>query len=393
MTPTTARDLTILGTALCTDPYPTPILICGPRGAGKSSIIRELACCRSNSSCATDLLELHVDEEIDSKTLLGLFTVGDVPGEFTWRPGPLTVAARTGKWVLIEDVDLCPIEIQAALVQLLENRILPLGVGRNEKCHANFRIFGTCTTRASTMNSDTFLRGGKILHSDLWTHVPNVPLPYNELGDIGKDIFPNLPIVIINSVIIIFRMIDTDGRGDIRNITSRSDDRSNVRLSTDRGLASVRDLIKILRRISRNIQLEPGASFITESQRVLCLIETVDVLVASNDDLSQRLHFVTNIAASAWELSVDVACKHILSRCPALKVTLNYIEIGRCALPCRIRNQSLEEREHLSFGSRFSRTSHSLRLMEAIGVCLQQNEPILLVGGTSYDPNFSLSGL
>ena len=138
MTPTTTRNMAMLGIALCTDPYPNPILVCDPRGSGKSSLIRELACCRSKSSIATDLLELHVDEEIDSKTLLGLFTVSDIPGEFTWKPGPLTIAARTGKWVLIEDVDSCPIEIQAALVSLLENRILPLGNGRNEKYHANF---------------------------------------------------------------------------------------------------------------------------------------------------------------------------------------------------------------------------------------------------------------
>jgi predicted AAA+ superfamily ATPase len=69
MTPTTTRNMAMLGIALCTDPYPNPILVCGPRGSGKSSLIRELACCRSKSSIATDLLELHVDEEIDSKTL------------------------------------------------------------------------------------------------------------------------------------------------------------------------------------------------------------------------------------------------------------------------------------------------------------------------------------
>jgi hypothetical protein len=383
MTPTTARNLALLGTALlCADPYPTPILVCGPRGAGKSSIIRELAQCRSKSENGPDLLELHVDEEIDSKTLLGLFTVSDVPGEFTWRPGPLTVAARTGKWVLIEDVDQCPTEIQAALVKLLESRILPLGIGRDEKCHENFRIFGTCTTRSSTANPNTSYSGRKVLHSDLWTHIHVLPLPYDELGHIGKELFPTLPTVIITTVLNIFRMMDSDGRVNSATNTGKNDDRSGSYVKTDSALTSVRDLIKLLRRISTNVKLEQGTSFITETQRIVCLVETVDVLIAAKDTLQRRLQFVTNIAAPAWELSIDFACKYIMSRCPVFKVTSNYLEIGRCTLRCNPKIEHIDGPQRN--GLNFSKTTNVLQLMETIGVCLQLNEPILLVGGESH---------
>ena len=78
ITPTTARNLELLGTALSADPYPPPILVCGPRGSGKSSLIREIAHLCSTSahtnnsndgSSSINLLEIHVDEETDSKTL------------------------------------------------------------------------------------------------------------------------------------------------------------------------------------------------------------------------------------------------------------------------------------------------------------------------------------
>ena len=142
LTPTTRQNLVLLGAALCTDPYPPPILVCGSRGSGKSSLVRELArYCSSvdadedgghgshgaeGSPLSLPLLELHVDDDTDSRTLLGTYASTDVPGEFTWRPGALTVAARSGRWVLLEDADSCPVEVQAALVRLLEDRILPL---------------------------------------------------------------------------------------------------------------------------------------------------------------------------------------------------------------------------------------------------------------------------
>ena len=52
----------------------------------------------------------------------------------------------------------------------------------------------------------------------------------------------------------------------------------------------MRDLIKLQRRISTNIQLEPGqlepgASFITESQRIIGLNETY-VLAAANENIN-----------------------------------------------------------------------------------------------------------
>ncbi len=47
-----------------------------------------------------------------------------MPGEFRWQAGVLTQAVRAGKWLLVEDIDLAPMEVLSVLRPLLENRKL-----------------------------------------------------------------------------------------------------------------------------------------------------------------------------------------------------------------------------------------------------------------------------
>lgn len=36
------------------------------------------------------VVRIHMDDQMDSKTLLGAYTCTDVPGQFRWQPGVLT---------------------------------------------------------------------------------------------------------------------------------------------------------------------------------------------------------------------------------------------------------------------------------------------------------------
>lgn len=47
----------------------------------------ELAALTGN---APDLVSVHVDDQMDAKSLLGAYVCTSVPGEFLWQPGPLT---------------------------------------------------------------------------------------------------------------------------------------------------------------------------------------------------------------------------------------------------------------------------------------------------------------
>lgn len=61
--------------------------------------------------------------------------------------GALTQAVAKGMWVVIEDVDLAPFEVLAALVPLLEERRLYVpGRGESVPAADGFQLFGTVTT-------------------------------------------------------------------------------------------------------------------------------------------------------------------------------------------------------------------------------------------------------
>lgn len=385
-TATTAQNISLLGTAMAMDPNPPPILICGPHGSGKSSLVRELAHLLSATSHVAShhddqLLEIHVDEETDTKTLVGSYTTTDIPGQFEWRPGALTWAVRTGKWVLMEDIDCVPVEIQASLVQLLKERILSLGNGKFEHCHPEFRLFGTMTTSSdSSLRRRTFrgTSGKRLLHPSLWTKVDVEPLPFTELKEIASGLYPSIPDSIVDAALAVFRASDESGRayegGEDGVEPHGSTGSSNLLIGRP---PSVRDLFKVLSRIAHGIVFERNVAFATESQRTLSLAETVDIFVAPCPDRDVRREFIRSIAAPMFGISSDLALRYVETRRPTVLLHETCTEVGRgkievsaSAAIARTQSQS------------FAETDYALRLMESIGVCIRENEPTLLVGET-----------
>lgn len=394
-TPTTCRNLSLLGAALCEQPHPAPILICGPHGSGKSSLVRELLrLCRPKDS----LLEFHIDEETDSKTLIGSYTITDIPGEFAWRPGALTHATREGRWVLLEDVDSVPSEIQATLVKLLEDRMLPLGNGEYEPCHPNFRIFGTCTTSSSQQQQQRHSlrvganRGGgkRILNPSLWRKVHVRPLPYSELKQVAMSLYNDIPESIFDSALSLLQTLDRSGRTETTQLDQQSDDdegegddfcatleNRTTAIWTGGRVPSVRDFFKLFSRISNDICFEKNVAYTTEAQRTLCLAESVDIFVGSCPERDSKRDFVSTVAAPIWGISRDLALSYVETRRPPTLSGADFVEIGRAKIHIGLHS------DHTRMPSdTFAATNHALRLMESVGVCIRENEPILLVGET-----------
>ena len=388
-TATTSENLALLGAAMCAEPHPPPILICGPHGSGKSSLIRELALIFSPSSSTyrDQLLEIHVDEETDAKTLIGTYTMTDIPGEFTWKPGALTQAVRAGKWVLMEDIDSVPIEIQASLVKLLEDRVLPLGTnGEIERCHPNFRLFGTCTISANSRSLGG-KAGKKVLNSTYWRQVYVKPLPFSELKEIAVHLFPNLPPTICESALAILKALDRSGREvstEAMKDSEENEDAVAPSLPEGRTLGilmtggrhpSVRDFFKLLSRISNGIIFERDVKYATESQRTLCMAESVDIFLAACPDRDKRRTFIRNTVAPIWGLTADLALSYLDLRKPTTQIMDDFVEVGRAKLPI-MRRETIERTR--SETNNFTETSFSLRLMESIAVGIRENEPLLL---------------
>jgi midasin len=104
-----------------------PILVEGNLGVGKTSFIEEIARRTGND----DIIKIHLGDQTDSKILIGSYVCTEIPGEFRFQPGALTQAVRDGRWVIIEDLDLAPLDVISVLLSLLETNQLFIA-GRGE---------------------------------------------------------------------------------------------------------------------------------------------------------------------------------------------------------------------------------------------------------------------
>lgn len=238
--PTARRNMAQLALALA---QRKPVLLEGAFGSGKSSLLREAA---RRAGAEHRLVELHLDDQLDSKALLGTYVCGEVPGEFEWQPGVLSRAVTDGCWLVIEDVDRAPFEVLSALLPLIQDRKLSIpGRGETLRAHPDFRLFATRSLRrrhtpiaAASAAADAGEDGGEedtgplapeqevntglledeegegeeeLVPADslspaepflrsLWTRVVVRSLPARELAHVAAALHPALPASVVLSV-------------------------------------------------------------------------------------------------------------------------------------------------------------------------------------------------
>ena len=215
------------------------------------------------------------------------------------------------------------------------------------------------------------------------------PLPFSELKQVASSLYSNLPESVTECALSLFQTLDRSGRTKITKTSgdgfnSDSDEKDDnvpdsreIRLWTGGRDPSVRDFFKLLSRISNGVVFESNLAYATEAQRTLCLAECVDIFVGSCPDRLRKRDFVNLVAAPIWSISRDLALSYVETRRPTTLVGADIVEIGRV----KIHLGDHIELSRTTPGT-FAQTNHALRLMEAVGVCIRENEPVLLVGET-----------
>ncbi|RPB13613.1 midasin, partial [Morchella conica CCBAS932] len=160
------RNLRSLETIMTAIQQRTPIILVGPSGAGKSSIIKLLA-----SVAGAELDEIALNSDIDTTDIVGGFEQVDISrtstARFEWVDGMLIHAIEQGKWLVLDNANLCSPSVLDRLNSLLElNGYLVVnehsdknGEPKIVRPHANFRLFLTMDPRHGELSRAMRNRG------------------------------------------------------------------------------------------------------------------------------------------------------------------------------------------------------------------------------------------
>ncbi|CAI5953539.1 unnamed protein product, partial [Closterium sp. NIES-65] len=437
-TATARSNLQSLVLSLCQH---QPLLLAGPVGSGKTALVDFLAHCTRNYDMVrvhmddqmdgntpskslksflcpgfpplspssplsplpqlvppTDMVRVHMDDQMDGKTLLGSYVCTDVPGEFEWRPGVLTLAAARGLWVLLENISGAPFDLLSSLLPLLQDRCLHLP-GHSQPLQAadGFQIFATKAVAASSSLRSSAASGVDSLLASHFHTVHIHPPHASELPTILTSSFPSLSALaptLLDLVEAVGRV--ASGMPLSSSLLQHQQHQQQLAASvadavTSGGISvrysrqvSLRDTMKIALRLHSlplptSIPTQPTPTMtlpLTVRERIY--FEVVDCLVACVASAEQRCALMAHLALLCG-LPTDYALQlHSLYQ-PTVHASSLELRVGRALIPLRL-HQANDSSEGNSMA--FAATGAVLRLMERVAVCVGQREPVLLVGET-----------
>ncbi|KAI4269724.1 MAG: hypothetical protein LQ337_007113, partial [Flavoplaca oasis] len=362
MTRTVAKNMQLFAEGIKSD---RPVLLTGPSGAGKTSVVRETA---KWLTVDNDMLVLHLNEQIDAKLLIGMYTTDGGPGSFTWQPGVLTKAVKEGRWVLVEDFDRAPAEILSMLLPLLERKeMLIPHWGETIRAAPGFKVIATIRSNEDK-DSGRVLPRRSLLGARHWEQIHLQIPPDDELGEIIIEKFPILHAYLPTFLNLYARL---------RNI-------SQDRLTSHSGrLPSPQDLFRWCSRVNHLLKalgLQSGHEPIPEVATDSIFLESIDCFVRRLPDGIIKKEMV-NFVVQELQFSSERVSYCLKTREPIYSMKEKTLRIGRASLPKR-ESGAAPKMNRQQKSNPFARTPNVLRHLESIAAAIQMAEPCLLVGET-----------
>ncbi|CRG88960.1 hypothetical protein PISL3812_05995 [Talaromyces islandicus] len=363
-TPTVLKNLQNAAASLLDN---KPLLLLGLPNAGKTSLVNDIARVMGQGS---SMVTLHLNEQTDAKSLLGMYATSSMTGAFAWQPGVLTKAAKEGRWVLIEDLDRAPSEVIGLMLPIIERGELIIPSRKERiKCSDGFRIIATMKTSLNNKGEEV-APSHSLLGIRLWQRIQIQSLPLTEIRQVITDKFPLLS----SRVGTLMDIYD--------NLCSAFHSNLAVRSSQGR-TPGLRDLIKLCRRLNRRLDklgAKTGDEETPESFQDEMFLDAMDVFIRflPDRDLGYRL---ADHVAQCLQLSPQRAHFCLQDRSPPYADRDANFSVGRetCA---KMKVTKATKSKYLKSSSRFAPTRAALKTMEQIAGAIQLSEPVLLVGET-----------
>lgn len=356
-TPTANRNLQKLGTCLLQS---KSILLSGLPSSGKTSLVHEAARLLNKISL---MITLHLNEQTDAKSLIGIYTSSSDGAGFKWQPGILTEAIQQGRWILIEDIDRAPAEVMGVLRPILESGELYLP-NRKEtiKPKDGFRVFATLSMDGRSGPAPSS-RGSWLVNSRIWCTAVIEMYESNEIETLLRSKYTGAASY-MSTILEVHHQVER---------TYKEDDRFK---SLQGWRPSLKNLLTWTRRVHNRLQTSNQTSGATlEATNTAIFKDAIDCYAGYIND--PVLHaIVAGAVASKMGISPQ-RIRHVLDEeTLSISETATTINIGRDVL------KKITSRRRPNRSSPFALTAQAQRTLESIssGICF--SEPCLLVGET-----------
>ncbi|XP_054255246.1 midasin [Indicator indicator] len=359
--------------------YQSPVLLEGPIGCGKTSLVEYLAAVTGRTK-PPHILKVQLGDQTDSKTLLGMYRCTDVPGEFVWQPGTLTQAVTKGHWILLEDIDYAPLDVISVLIPLLEKRELLIpGRGDCLKVASGFQFFATRRIFSSGGGWYRPQSSHATLLDKYWTKIHLDNMSKGELKEVLQRRYPSLALVADHLLDIYIDLTGdkyqtsenaTSGTRHIPEVSTESKS-ENKKPNLEGRELSLRDLLNWCSRIAYNFDSNSSTTAVNIFQ------EALDCFTAmlSNQGSRQKMAKVIGSKLNISKKKVEFFCELYK---PEILIREQEVSVGRVHLTRKQTQAVTVKRAKQTFAA----TRPSAVLIEQLAVCVVKGEPVLLVGET-----------
>ncbi|KAG8823439.1 hypothetical protein FRC19_003943 [Serendipita sp. 401] len=387
-----------------------PVMVSGSSSSGKSALIEYLADCLHPTG-SSSIITIHLaDTSLDARSLFGSYISSSTkPGTFEWKDGAIVQAMRTGAFLVLDNIDKASSEVLGMLWPLVESLSMAKAIGT----HASLQVFNRGTviakegfalfaTRSMAGNSQTLAHVPGFLGSHKWR---KVSLPEPTISDVSAIL--RVKYSEVNEKL---GRAMVDVWSQLRNLDLRSDGQAFRPIE-------LRDLLKWCQRVKLLVSSggEPSSSLMDTDETHLTLSSIItnpltreavflDALSiffgpCNLENEKSRARLVAGCETLAKHLAIgsDRLQWLVDKRVPEMEIRkdahgyISGVVISNTYLSAaNLRSSAQVNPPRLR---PFALHRPSLNVLASLAACVQNNEPVLLIGETGTGKTTAVSHL